>query len=193
MQAMIGYLRGKVIDVEGNDVVLDVNGVGYLLGVSAALAKQMAVGSEVELQVHMQVAEKVLALFGFADREQLEFFRMLLTVDGVGPKGALAVLGAGSTSEVKEALAGNQIDFFKKAHGVGPKTLQKIVVELAGKLKGARGVPLVRTGTEAVVESGLLGLGFKADQVKTGLAAVDWASKPDAKAAMQTALAALRH
>ena len=189
---MIAYLRGKVMEVHGNEVVLDVNGVGYLLGVPAALAAQMQPDTEVALQVHMQVAEKVLALFGFADREQLEFFQSLLTVDGVGPKGALAVLGAGTTSAVKEAIATNNPDFFKKAHGVGPKTLQKIVVELAPKLKTEIGAAPTRTGVEATVATGLTGLGFKADQVKLGLAAVDWASKPDATTAMQVALAALR-
>ena len=188
---MIGYLRGKVMDVHNSEVLLDVNGVGYLLGVPAATAAKLEAGSESEFYTHMQVAEKVLALFGFADKAQMEFFEMLLTVDGVGPKIALAILGAGGLEEIKGAIAGNDIGFFKKAHGAGPKTLQKVVVELAPKLK-EKGVKPVRSGPEGVVETGLLGLGFKADQVQVGLEAVDWASKPDVKTAMQTALAALR-
>ena len=189
---MIGYLRGKVVDVHGSDIVLDVNGVGYLLGVSASAAAKLAVGDEAEMQVYMQVAEKVLALFGFANREEKEFFQQLLKVDGVGPSTAMAVLGAGELDDVKAAIANNDADYFKKVRGVGPTTLRKISIDLTPRLKLEVGNKPVRKGMEATVEAGLLGLGFKPDQVKVGLAAVDWTSNPDAKTAMQAALAALR-
>jgi Holliday junction DNA helicase RuvA len=192
---MIGYLRGKVVEVHGNQVVLDVNGVGYLVGVSASVAARLQTTllgqEEIALSIHTQVAENVLALFGFENREQMEFFQMLITVDGVGPKSAMAILGAGSLDDIKAAIASSNTDFFKKARGVGPATLRKISVDLAPKLK-EQGVKPVRTGVEATVEQGLLGLGFKPEQVKAGLEAVDWTGKPDAQSAMQTALAALR-
>ena len=198
---MIGYLRGKVLEVSGNQVLLDVNGVGYLVGVPSSLASRLQKQSEeaapgvehadTELRTYTQVGENVLALFGFESREQMEFFQMLLTVDGVGPKIALAILGAGELDEIKGAVAGGNPDFFKKVKGAGPKTLQKVIVELSGKLK-EEGVKPIRSGPEAAVEQGLLGLGFKPDQVKRGLEAVDWASKPTTQVAMQVALAALR-
>jgi len=191
---MIGYLRGKVVEVNGNQVVLDVNGVGYLVSVPASLASALLVhaGEEARLQIHTQVGENVLALYGFESRAQMEFFLMLTTVDGVGPKGALAILGAGSLDEVKGAVAGSNTDFFKKVRGVGPKTLPKLFVDLAPKLK-AEGVKPVRSGIEAQVEDTLLVLGFSRDQVKAAMTAVDWASKPNAETAVQAALSALHH
>jgi Holliday junction DNA helicase RuvA len=189
---MIGYLRGKVVDVHGSEVVLDVNGVGYLLGVSAAAAAKLSVGDETAMEVYMQVGEKVLALFGFVNRTEKEFFQQLLKVDGVGPTTALAVLGAGELDDVKVAIASNDADYFKKVRGVGPSTLRKISIDLAPKLKLEVGSKPIRKGMEATVETTLLGLGFKPDQVQKGLAAVDWASKPDAKTAMTAALAVLR-
>lgn len=190
---MIGYLRGKVMEVNGSQVVLDVNGVGYLVSVPASLATRLLAHAEEEaqLRIHTQVAENVLALFGFESQGQLDFFQMLITVDGVGPKIAMSILGAGELDEIKGAIAGGNPDFFKKVKGAGPKTLQKVIIELAPKLK-EKGVKPVRSGPEGAVEQGLIGLGFKPDQVKAGLEAVDWASKPTTQAAMQVALAALR-
>ncbi len=197
---MIGYLRGTVRRATPEQVVVDVGGVGYLVSVPAGVRERIGrVGSQVELHVHTHVREDALSLFGFATPEELELFQMLIQVDGVGPKVGLAILSAASMDVIKRAILAEDVAPIRRAPGVGPRTAQKVIIDLKPKLETQEALQAV-TGADAggadgavprAVEEALRGLGFSAQQARAGLAAVDWPAQPSAQEALAVALRAL--
>lgn len=135
---MIAHLRGRLASVEGNQAVLDVNGVGYLLSVSGrTLARLPAVGAEAHLHTVLVVREESVQLYGFAGREERRAFELLTQVTGVGPKLALAVLTALDPTEIGAAVAQGDAAALARVPGIGKKTAQRLVLELKGKMGGA--------------------------------------------------------
>ncbi len=192
---MIGYLRGRVVRATGEQVVVEAGGVGYLLSIPATAREKVGgVGGQVELHVHTHVREDQLALFGFAMPEELELFEQLIQVDGVGPKVGLAILSTASIPVLKQAILNGDVAPIRRAPGVGPRTAQKVIIDLQPKLTAEAAMLVVpRSAAQAAdgevprqVETALRGLGFSAQQARQGLDAVDWSSQP----AMQDALAA---
>ena len=198
---MIGYLRGRVLRATPGGVVLDVGGVGYLVAVPASARELVGGrGSEVELHVHTQVREDQLALFGFPTPDELELFELLIQVDGVGPKVGLAILSAASMDVLKRAILAEDVGPIRRAPGVGPRTAQKVIIDLKPRLETEAALQAVPRAAAAAdgdgaipkaVEEALRGLGFSAQQAKTGLEAVDWKTAPGAQQALATALRAL--
>lgn len=197
---MIGYLRGRVVRSTGDQVVIETAGVGYLVSVPASARERiLPVGGTVELHVHTQVREDQLALFGFTTPEELELFQQLIQVDGVGPKVGLAILSAAGLDVLKRAILAEDVGPIRRAPGVGPRTAQKVIIDLKPRLEAAEAtlaVPRAAAMAEdgAVprsVEHALRGLGFSAIEAKQGLEAVDWSMKPDAQVALAAALRAL--
>jgi holliday junction DNA helicase RuvA len=131
---MISSLRGTVLRASGTELVVEVAGVGYLVSVTPEHALALRVGDEALVHTALIVREDALALFGFANAEQLEVFQLLLGVNGVGPKSALGVLAALSPDQIAAAVQGDDDAVFRKVSGIGPKTAKLIVVQLAGKL-----------------------------------------------------------
>lgn len=133
---MIGWLRGayRGRDPDGR-VILDVGGVGYVVAVPLAVLGQAVVGEVAELHVHTHVREDEIALFGFEDEVQVQTFRALLGVSGVGPKVAIGILGALSPSELAGAVEGGDIARLSKAKGVGKRLAERLAVDLKGKLE----------------------------------------------------------
>jgi holliday junction DNA helicase RuvA len=192
---VIGYLRGRVVRATGEQVVVEAGGVGYLLSIPATAREKVGgVGGQVELHVHTHVREDQLALFGFATPEELELFEQLIQVDGVGPKVGLAILSTASIPVLKQAILNGDVAPIRRAPGVGPRTAQKVIIDLQPKLTAEAAMLVVpRSAAQAAdgevprqVETALRGLGFSAQQARQGLDAVDWSSQP----AMQDALAA---
>lgn len=163
---MIGYLRGVIIDRGADRVIIDVNGVGYDVSLPANL---MINGDEIELYIYTHVREDILALYGFENREQMNFFRSLLSVSGIGPKVALAIVGSAPIDHLKDSISKGDPSLLSAVSGVGKKTAEKAVVELKGKMGfvGSLGEIFVE-GTDEVVDA-LAGLGFKRDEVIAGL------------------------
>lgn len=199
---MIAYLRGQVLRVSADSVVLDVGGVGYLLATTNSARERMpSVGGETELHVHMHVREDQLALFGFASVDELDMFKLLIEVDGVGPKVGLAILNAASLDLLKRAILAGDVAPIRRASGVGPRTAQKVIIDLKPRLEAEeallalpRAVAAMPNGDGVVprqVEEALRGLGFSAPQAKAGLEAVDWSALPDATVALAEAIKAL--
>ena len=197
---MIGYLRGRVVRHGSDHVVLDAGGVGYLVGIAAGTRERVGpVGSELELHVHTHVREDQLALFGFATAEELELFQALIQVDGVGPKVGLAILSAASLDVLKRAILAEDVGPIRRASGVGPRTAQKVIIDLKPRLEAQEAILALpkaagATGDGAVpkaVEEALRGLGFSAQQTRAGLEAVDWSAQPGAQEALTVALRAL--
>lgn len=130
---MISSLRGKIDRVWGNYVEIEVNGVGYLVWMGK---NNYTEGQEVKIYTYMAVSENEMALYGFEYFEDLDLFKMLITVSGVGPKSAAQILGQCKGGEVVKAIGDADTSFFEKIKGVGKKTAQRIIVDLKSKIGG---------------------------------------------------------
>lgn len=132
---MIGSIKGKIILKTDKFLVVETGGVGYKVNVSPdTLAKLKKIGEEVLFWTHTHVREDILDLYGFLDRQELEFFEMLINVSGIGPKGALSILGIASIETLKKAIATSDTAYLTKISGIGRKTAEKIVIELRDKV-----------------------------------------------------------
>ncbi len=129
---MIGYLKGSVIHREPGRVVLLAGNVGYLVAISNEAAKKTH--REIELWTYLAVRENAMELYGFADRDELALFELLLSVSGIGPKSALAILSLATPETLRKAIAQNDLSYLTKVSGIGKKTAEKILVELKDKI-----------------------------------------------------------
>jgi Holliday junction DNA helicase RuvA len=171
---MIALVRGEVAGrrphpPSGGEVVVDVAGVGYRLAVSNETLRQVpAVGKPVTLHSHLIVRDDALQLYGFATEEERDLFLMLLGVQAVGPKVALAVLSGGSPRELLAALAGGDAARFQAVPGIGKRTAERIIVELREKAGVAVPETTVGVGAPAdprsLAREGLIGLGYSAQE-----------------------------
>jgi Holliday junction DNA helicase RuvA len=131
---VIASIRGKLSAKTAHQLVVDVNGVGYLIHVTPNTAAKLLMGDEASLFTAMVVREDAMTLFGFQTALEQELFDLLRSVTGVGPKSALAILGAMTTAQIASAVALDDDAAFKAVSGIGPKTAKLITVTLAGKL-----------------------------------------------------------
>lgn len=130
---MIGHLEGKVLFKGERHVVLDVGGVGYKIFVSAS-SKNLSIGESAKLWTHLHVKEDALELYGFSHQAELEFFEMLISISGIGPRSALGVLALAPVDSLKRAIASGDTSYLTKISGIGRKTAEKIVLELKDKM-----------------------------------------------------------
>ncbi len=132
---MLAYIRGTLVDIEGNTVVIENNGIGY--GISSSMnsiAQLSAIGSEVKLNTKLIPKEDSLILYGFYEKEELKMFELLLSVSGIGPKGALAILSSMTVSDIRFAVAGEDSKAFAKVPGIGKKTAERAIIDLKDKV-----------------------------------------------------------
>lgn len=166
---MIAYLQGKILEKSLTYLIVENQGVGYKVFVVPEFL-QLAIGDEVKLFTYHKVSEDGQALFGLPNFETLQFFEMLITVSGVGPKAALAILSAARPDAVKQAIANQDPGLFTRISGVGTKTAEKIIVELKNKV-GALGAGLGKSSGE--VFDALLALGYNSREVRGIIGKVD--------------------
>lgn len=131
---MFAYIRGTAAAVTENSVVVETGGVGFRILAPYSVLERISVGDEVKLHTHFSVREDAMQLFGFLREEELELFRLLLGVSGIGPKGALGVLSALTADELRFAVLSGDAAAIAKAPGIGRKTAQKVILELKDKL-----------------------------------------------------------
>lgn len=132
---MIAYLKGIVAEVTESKLILDVHDVGYLIYISARDASEMpGRGEEVKIYTYLNVKEDAMQLFGFLSEEDLEIYRLLLSVNGIGPKAALGILSVLTADDLRFAVLADDAKAIAKAPGVGTKTAQKLILELKDKL-----------------------------------------------------------
>jgi Holliday junction DNA helicase RuvA len=167
---VIALVSGTVAVRRGDHVVIDCGGVGYRLSVSAETLRRVpAVGCDVVLHVHLVVRDDTLVLYGFATEEERELFLMLLGVQSVGPKVALAILSGGPPRELLGALAAGDAGKFQAVPGIGKRTADRIIVELREKVVAApppsNGAPRAVNDPHTVAREGLLGLGYTVAEV----------------------------
>ena len=132
---MIAFLKGTIEDITENSLVLDVNGIGYEVLVPGQLLDMLeGIGQELKVYTYMQVREDAVVLFGFLTRDDLAMFKMLIGVNGVGPKAGLGILSALGTEELRFAVLADDAKRIAKAPGIGAKTAQRVILELKDKL-----------------------------------------------------------
>lgn len=191
---MIAHLRGKLASSGADHAVIDVNGVGYLVGASAkTLDKLGATGEQVTIHTEMLVSEDSIRLMGFATADERDWFKLLTSVQGVGAKVALAILSILAPEELRTAVARADAATIARANGVGPKLAQRIVNELKDKagglaLGGAGAIAAPSGGAAADAVSAMLNLGFRPAEAS---AAVNAASDELGPAATLDALVRL--
>jgi len=177
---MIATLSGVVSEKLADILVLDVQGVGYGVYVTAEDQSHLAAGEIAKLYIYEYVREQAHDLFGFITRDTQTLFEQLLDVSGVGPKMALNMLSIGSSTEVRTAIAGGDVKFIQRANGVGKRLAERVVVELKDKV-GLLGVDLESTGLlqsedkllkDEAVEA-LVVLGYSAADAAQALQKVD--------------------
>ena len=173
---MIGSLRGTVLDRSvGGDILVEVAGVGYRVAVPSGAVGVLEPGGPVFLFTHLVVREDALSLYGFPDREQRDTFEALMSATRVGPKLALAILSAHSPSALRRAVIEGDLDALTLVPGVGKRTAQRLMIELAAKLgttlpepAGVDGGPSARAEVRAALE----GLGYGTEEIRTVLGAL---------------------
>lgn len=133
---MIAHLSGTLFFTNDRFAIIDVNGVGYKVSITldALRTLKRAPGERISLWIHTIVREDVLDLYGFLERDELEFFEMLISVSGIGPKSALGILSIAGVSHLREAIAHGNAAALTKVSGIGAKSAQKIILELRDKL-----------------------------------------------------------
>lgn len=177
---MIHYIKGQLVFVGQGEIVVENNGIGYVIEVPASVLPALpAKSQEVKIYTELYVREDLLKLFGFLSRDDLDIFRMLITVSGIGPKGALAILSLMTPEELRFAILANDVDRISAAKGIGKKTASKLVIELQDKLKAKLGPERVNDGLclagEGTVSrkgeaiEALVGLGYSLSEASAAL------------------------
>jgi len=166
---VIARLRGKRAGLSGAGLVLDVNGVGYLVQATPSVLRRD--GDELTVETYLHVREDALQLYGFGSVEERDLFVHLLGVNGVGPKVALAIVSGSTPAELRRAIALEDTARFEAIPGIGKKTAQRVVLELKEKLGTA--VDAQAPATDLVARDALVELGYTLADAERALASVD--------------------
>mgnify|MGYP001111942116 FL=1 len=133
---MLSYIIGEVAEISADTVVVENNGIGFNIKTSAMTIDSLPpVGDMVKIYTYLHVREDAMQIFGFLSKDELEVFKLLLNVNGIGPKGALGILSAISTDDLRFAVLSDDVNLIKSCPGVGAKTAQKLIIELKDKLR----------------------------------------------------------
>ncbi|ASD63304.1 Holliday junction branch migration protein RuvA [Bdellovibrio bacteriovorus] len=167
---MIGYLRGKIIEVMNDSALIDVSGVGYEIHASSNTLGdlQTLLGNDIIVWIHTHVREDALQLFGFHDKEEKNLFLSLLKVNGVGPKMALSILSGGRPAQIHEMIEAGNAKALSGLPKVGKKTAEQIILTLKGKLVSIEEggvVAKAKSVAHTQITSALLNLGYKSQLV----------------------------
>jgi Holliday junction DNA helicase RuvA len=173
---MIGMLRGKVWEIQAERLVVDVNGIGYILTVPYSLLAKSFPGQELIVYTHVIMRDNDLSLYGFSSLEEKQLFLKMLSVSGIGPKAAISLLSTFSVVQVENAIVNKDLNLLTKVPGIGKKTAQRLILELKEKIKApgspptgeeSFSIPSAPIHSEAVQT--LLALGFSVDEAKRAL------------------------
>lgn len=154
---MIAFLRGNVAAVYDGAAVIDVGGVGYEVRIAGETVQRLAAAGrdeEVKVYTYTYLREDQIALYGFTSREDLELFKLLITVSGIGPKGGLALLSVGTADDLRFAIMTGDSKMIARAPGVGKKTAERLILELRDKVAGMHDDSMLAIAAGAAGSSG---------------------------------------
>ena len=187
---MIATLRGEIIQIEDNALVVEVGGVGLRVFVPAQLRGRLKTGEAILLYTHLVVREDALTLYGFESQSDRELFNMLLGVDGVGPKVALSVLSTLTVDTVQRAVFADEAEILSRVPGVGKKTAQKIALHLKDRLKPIDALSKIASMSDADSEvlAALTALGYSVIEAQTAIQALPKDAPKDVEERLRMAL-----
>ena len=192
---MIAFIKGTVDSLSEGKMILESHGIGYELNIPASMFDAgIREGEELKIYTHMSVREDGISLFGFLSREDLEIYRMLIGVSGIGPKAALAVLSTLTADNLRFAVLSEDVQAIAKTPGIGKKTAQKLILELKDKfdLQEAFEQKLVGNQAAAAVrqagEQALTALGYSGTEALQAVKKVEITEGMDSEAVLKAAL-----
>lgn len=178
---MISYIRGPLIEIDEDMIVVEAGQVGYNIRVPLSLLEGLPpMGQEVRIYTYLQVKEDAMSLYGFLSRQDLKMFRQLLRVNGVGPKGALSILSAMRPDDLRLAIVSGDVKAISRAQGIGSKTAQRVILDLKDKISADQllGAP-EDVGTETPKSTGF---GDAGKEAVDALVALGYSAMEAAKA-----------
>ena len=196
---MIGFVQGNVDAISEDNVVIDTGGIGYNVRISAKTAQELpGIGQEIRLYTYTSVREDGISLFGFLSRDSLDIFKKIITVNGIGPKGGLAVLSVMSADELKFAIISGNAQAITKAPGIGKKTAERVILDLKDKISvedtqirkeisSYDGLPQTGKAQSEAVEA-LTALGYSATDALHAVRQIEHAEEMDVEAILKLAL-----
>ncbi len=172
---MIYSISGKLALKETSFAVVEAGGLGLKLFASRLTLEALpSVGAGVTFYCHLHVREDALDLFGFTSPDELDFFEMLISVSGVGPKSALAILDTAPLDELSAAIKEGRPDLLTRAAGIGRKTAERVIVELRTKVRSSKsGAVVEKMQTDSDLVEALTSLGYRRDEARAALGKVD--------------------
>ena len=191
---MIVKLAGKLLDKQAPCALIDVNGVGYEINVSLMTFEDLpSLGSDVEMHTHLVVREDSHTLYGFLTVHERSLFKALIKVNGVGPKMALGMLSGMTVDEFARAILNRDVSSLVKLPGVGKKTAERLVIEMkdaidGAALSGAHENTITKSDIRLEAESGLLSLGYKAQDITKILNNLDYKNASSSEDIIKMAL-----
>lgn len=186
---MIATLRGAVTGGEEDYLIVNVGGIGLRVFVPVGLRGAAKSGEEIHLFTHLVVREDALTLYGFETESEQQYFNLLLGVNGIGPRTALAILSAMTVDMIRRSVLGEQPEFFARVPGVGKKTAQKILLHLQGKITGTlEGIGLPVSDVDSEVMDALTGLGYSVVEAQAALQSIPRDATKDLETRLRLAL-----
>ncbi len=195
---MISYVKGQLVEVFNDTIVVENNGIGFNIKVPATVISHfLKIGEPVKVYTYLQIREESHSLFGFLTRDDLNIFKMLINVNGIGPKGALAILSTISPNDLRFAVISGDVKLISSAPGIGSKTAQKLIIELKDKvsLEDALENTLYEsgsTGSESEAQNeaieALCALGYGSAQAVRAVRQVDDIESKDSEVILKEAL-----
>ncbi len=167
---MIAQISGKVVGKTARSVIIEAGGVGYEVFCTTDLLSKLAEGKKVVLYTHLNVREDLMELYGFIKKEDLQFFKLLITVSGIGPKSALNILEVARPEEIRRAVINQDAGGLHAVHGIGKKTAEKLVVELKDKLEA--GVAAGPAGEDQTVLEAIINLGYSQNEARAAIKSI---------------------
>lgn len=196
---MYSYIKGSLEETDSDSIVVENNGIGYHIFVSGRVLDELPdIGERITIYTYLHVKEDCFALYGFLSRDDLKLFRMMLNVNGIGPKGALGILTVLSGDDLRAAVVSDNAKAIAKAPGVGAKTAQKLIIELKDKVhledilqpgeegENQNGGDLSAVKQEAV--QALVSLGYSQSEARSAVASVETAEGMDIEEVLKASL-----
>lgn len=192
---MISYIIGVVDSVESDRVVIENNEMGYNVFMPQASLEMIGIGEKIKIYTYFSVREDAMQLFGFLSKDELELFKKLISVSGVGPKGGLAIISACPEDSLQMAIISGDAKAISKAQGIGAKTAQRIIIELKDKIDIEEMISVKNTDTvnmnstvQSDVVEALAALGYSRPDALNAVKKVDISEDMDVETALKAAL-----
>ncbi len=187
---MISTISGEIIGIGADNLTIDIHGIGFDVAVPKALTSEFHLGQRISLFTHLIVREDLLALYGFPTSEERAYFLLLLGVEGIGPRLALAVISTLSMDAIRRAVFSEQPEVFTRVPGIGKKTAQKIIIHLQGRIKTDQDYEPIRRfdDVDSQVFEALVELGYSVVEAQSAIQALPSDSPNQVEDRLRTAL-----